>query len=644
MNNPKKTEKPSNVTLDSSILGEFMNAMYRLFRIGVYYPLGHSILDQALDGFLVILGSLASKKDAIRLEDDGKSLLLEGVPLENTLVFVDEFRQLMATLSVKSIDIDRNISREDLHYFVRVMIGVRSQGSTIQKFSSIEIPELPLAVTITRKEYLTREGASTDGYSDSAAKNLSTFFEALSGYGLTGEQIEQCRNLLSSLPVYMKRLTFKPGELPSVTWDDVALLLARAVKGKPQEKKSPLQGNLDVLASILHSLEQRAEDRKSRETINLLVSILRQPVPNQDLEQEENDSKQPAAGPNFQTVEVGVLQEFVDTNRLASSSLTKIQDIPTEQEALSVLLQVAQKPQSLSIQTRMMQFLHDAFETSPNDKTWEVLAHGVLTIVRQDDRTNLAIVLRMISDALRRSKHADPLEFFLRTLRLCRGREENLLWPFAVNELLISGSRVGTDSFQRLSGRLARLSLREMVRELPVLQSLEAFQHGRVAGTIFPEIAPSCYPLCAFLLKTQIAPRVEGQIIDGLKKNPDNEMIKAVAPVLDLSLPEHKTFLDRYLRQPKQRSIGEELKVLAGDIIVQGLSELPRELREQPWVEETIAATADFQGNGVRELLDRIISEKRFLVMSEWSSVCRKAAEEAMKRLRSKSTQRRRRT
>ena len=30
--------------------------------------------------------------------------------------------------------------------------------------------------------------------------------------------------------------------------------------------------------------------------------------------------------------------------------------------------------------------------------------------------------------------------------------------------------------------------------------------------------------------------------------------------------------------------------------------------------------------------------------MSEWSSVCRKAAEEAMKRLRSKSTQRRRRT
>ncbi len=629
-NDPDASEQSLEPASNPLVLSDFMNALQRLFRIGVYYPSGHAILDQATDRFLALLVSIAQERHFVRIEDDGHDLLLEKVRLDGARSFVAEFRRLLAALNITSIEINRDISREDLLAFIRRMIASRSLGVNSKQFASIEITDLPSSVSITHKQFLARENESKDGRLDAAARNLNAFYEALVGHGLTEEQIDQCRMLLTSLPEKMGKISVKSGDLPSADWDDVALLLAQAVQGKPLSTRSSSHGNLDMLASILSNLEKETQDRKSREAINLLVSIIRKPTVMEDVE--ESLSGRRSQGPPKATA--AELQKFTDKNRFSPAVLSRIQEVPTENETLSVLIQVAQYKQSLQNQTRMSQFFNDIFAAAPNEKTWEVLTHGLLAIVRTGNRTNLAVAIRLITEPLRRLGQGHSLAFFLRTLKICEGTEENILWPFAVSEILLCGSSGNIDTYRQLCVRLSALPWKNMVQALPVLQSLEAHQRGQIATDVFAEMSPSIYQLCAFLLRTSIGPLMGGYVVAGLKNSPADKLIKAVSPLLDPSIVEHKSFLDSYLRHPAKREPSDGIKIMAGNIIVERLTVLPQEQRDQPWVPETIGAMAEFQGTGGRELLNQIITKKRLFVIPEWPAACRRSAEEAMTNMR----------
>jgi hypothetical protein len=268
VNDPDPSGQPLDPANSPQIVNDFMNALQRLFRIGVYYPSGHAILDQATDRFLALLASIAHDRHFVRIEDDGHDLLLEKVMLDGTRPFVAEFKKLMASLNIIALEINRDISREDLLAFIRRMIASRSLGANTKQFASIEITDLPSSVSIIHKQFLAREGDTDSGRLDAAARNLNAFYEALAGHGLTEEQIDQCRMLLASLPAQMGKMSFKSMDLPSANWDDVALLLAQAVQGKPLSTRGSSHGNLDMLASILSNLEKETQDRKSREAIN----------------------------------------------------------------------------------------------------------------------------------------------------------------------------------------------------------------------------------------------------------------------------------------------------------------------------------------------------------------------------------------
>jgi hypothetical protein len=650
------------------ILSDFMNALQRLFRIGVYYPSGHVILDQATDRFLALLRSLAQEKHFIRIEDDGRSLLLERIRLNDSQSFIADFRRLMASLSITAMEINRDISREDLHVFIRQMIAGRAQRANSKQFASIELADLPAAVNVTRKEFLARESSLGEGRLDAVTKNLNAFFDALASHGLTEEQIDQCRLVLASLASRMEKisgksdslsygkisvkpedlsirnLSVKPedlrvenklvrsDDLPYANWDDVALLLVHAVQGKPLVSRSSSHGNLDMLASILSNLEEETQDRKSREAINLLVSIIRKPM---HYEGDTGEGKPPG---HLNLILAGAtiaeLQEFADKNRLNKAILLKIQEIPTENETLSVLMQLAQSKLSLHNQTRISQFLKDIFAAGLKDKTWDILTNGLLAIVRAGNQANLTVAIRLVTETLRCLGNAESQALFLKTMQFCLGTEENILWPYAVNELLACGTGGNIDNYRQLCVRLAHLPWKDMVQALPVLQNLDVFQRGQVAPDIFTEMSPSIYPLCAFLLRTSMAPQIGGGVVAGLKNSPADRLIKAVVPLLDLSLPEHRIFLDSYLRHPHTKEPTDGLKIMAGNIIVERLTILPQEQRGQSWIPDTIGAMAEFQGSGVRDLLNQIVTKRRMLLIPEWPSACRKAAEDASKNLR----------
>lgn len=622
---------------DPATLNEFVSSLQRLFKIGIYYPKGHAILDKATNRFMLLLAALAGDNPAVIIQDHGNTLMVEGVDIDPNHPFVQELKSMLSTLGITAITIAREITTKELHVFVRKMLSFKAKIIAAKQFARIEVDQFPLSIDVKLKEFLAREdGSISDDSSGQATENISSFIASLSSYGLKEDEINQCRELLDSLPSRLSESDVDLSLLPHASWDDVARLLARAVnfdkKGDDDiRNRVTTHTNINALASILRKLEKETKDKKSQQSINLIVSIIRRPLSDAELEIAEDEDVGGRIFPDKPSMTVEQIQEFTSKNRLHPRILQSIPEASEKDETLSILMQLAQYDQTLHTQIRMQQMFREILSAKLSKTKWEVLSSGLHVIVRQGKKARISSTVKLLVEPLRKSKHENSLHLFFLTTQLCDVNESRTLWPYVVNEILVNGSNVDQQSYQYLCQFAANLSTEEMLSELPQLQLLESYQDNTIASDIFTSVPRRSYPFFAFLYKTDIAPFIGERLLGGLRRNPPDWLSKAVVPLLDLSQQEHKVFLYSYLRQTAQTSLPAALKNVAAKIIAASLPELPEEKREESWVQHTIGAMAQLQTSETRALLNQIAREKKLLFIPEWPAECRKAAEQALR-------------
>ncbi len=610
-----------------------MNSLQRLFKIGIYYPSGHVILDKATDRFMKQIVEVAGDNKAVKMQVFSNTIILEGIQLDPEQPFVRDFNTMLSTLGISTLSIDKQISMRELHDFIRKMLAYKAKIKNVKQFTQVEVSDLPISISVEQQEFLSRGGSQER--SAESTENLETFVESLANYGLNESEIHQCRTLLDSLPKKLARSDIDLDDLPYASWDDVAHLLARAIRGgKGVDKDGKLtlvsQSNINALASILKKLELDTQDKKAREAINLLVSVIKKPLPGSDDSKPINLDDQKKVFPKTPYIDLVELQKFANSQKVNPKVLAKIPDSTTDNETLSIMLQLARFEQPIANQIRMQQFARETLSGRLSEKTWDILSGGIHTIAQDGNINRLAQTLRVIVEPLRQSKYGNTLQLFQSILKLCGEKEAAIIWPFLVNELLVEGSTKDKIMYHQLCQNAARVANTHMMAALPQLKNLEAFQEYKIASDIFHAVSPSCYPLFAFLFKTDIERYIGERVIGGLRRNPRDWLIKAVAPMLDLNIQEHKLFLYSYLRQASQKVITESLKKIATQIITVALPALSQERRSEQWVENTIAAMAQLPAESTNEVLREISGKKKLLFIPEWPSSCRKAAEIAL--------------
>ena len=623
----------SESTVDTIALNDFMNSLQRLFKIGIYYPSGHVILDKATDRFMKQIAEVAGDNKAVKMQVFSNTIILEGIQLDPEQPFVRDFNTMLSTLGISTLSIDKQISMRELLDFIRKMLAYKAKIVNAKQFTQVEVSDLPISISVEQQEFLSR-GGSQERKTDST-ENLETFVESLANYGLTETEIQQCRTLLDSLPKKLARSDIDLDDLPYASWDDVAHLLARAIRGgKGVDKDGKLtlvsQSNINALASILKKLELDTQDKKAREAINLLVSVIKKPLPGRDEDQQTKLDEPKKVFPKTPHIDLADLQDFANSQKVNPKVLVKIPDSTTDNETLSIMLQLARFEQPIANQIRMQQFARETLSGRLSEKTWDILSGGIHTIAQDGNINRLAQTLRVTVEPLRQSKYGNTLQLFQSILKLCGEKEIRIIWPFLVNELLVEGSTKDKIMYHQLCQNAARLANAHMMAALPQLKNLEAFQEYKIASDIFHAVSPSCYPLFAFLFKTDIERYIGERVIGGLRRNPRDWLIKAVAPMLDLNIQEHKLFLYSYLRQASQKTITESLKKIATQIITVALPALSQDRRSEQWVENTITAMAQLPAKSTFEVLREISGKKKLLFIPEWPSSCRKAAENAL--------------
>ena len=630
-----RQEKSSQTFIDPATINEFVNALQRLFKIGIYYPSGHDILDKATDRFIGLLIRLAGDNPSVTLQEHENSLILEDIVVDNKLPFVQEFKSILSTLGISALVFDRGITIEELHEFVRKILFFRSKVLTTKEFIQVEVLDLPHSITLVTKEYLARKGGSiSDSSGSDAAQNLDSFIQSLSQYGLSREEIGECRTLLESLPERIAKKDLDISSLPYATWDDVAKLLARSVKAGKNTQVDARDtvgafADIHALSSILTELEKGAKDSKTRDSINFLVSVIKKPITDKDGKKADSALKKPVfpENPDFSIEEI---QSFTTKNKPHPRILAQLPDVPATNETLTILLLMAQHPQPLQNQIRMQQYFREILSGQIQDKTWLILSGGLHNVLLTGEHALIRLAIKLVCDPMRRSQYANPIYLLALTNELCNKAEYMNLWPYMVNELLANGCKGDPAAYQKLSESASRISEGEMISVLPKLQELDSFQDNVIAPDIFAGLTPASFPLFAFLLKTQAGPLVGDRVIGGLRRESPDWLIKSVVHMLDFSVQEHKLFLYSYLRQAAEAKMTDELKMTAAKIITQHLPALPEDRRSELWVADTISALAELNTTETMELLEQIASGRKLLFIPQWPSECRKAAETAI--------------
>ncbi len=634
------SETPSK---DSFALHEFMSSLRRLLKVGIYYPSGHIVLDKATKRFMSQLKQIAGEKPCVEFKIFNNNVTLEGIELDPEQPPVKEFNDLMTTLGVVGMKIDRQISMPELHTFVRRILYYRSKTINSKQFTQVELDDLPHSIEIERLEFLSRGDSSLAQNAPETSENLHSFISSLTQHGLSEGEIQQCRTLLESLPEKLAKSNLQIADLPSASWDDVAGLLTRALRSGQLQKTDGKKGlssgaNINALTSILRKLELETEDSKSRDALKLLLTVIHKPSEQKPLE--NGAAEETLSLPTFPdkpTVSISKIQDFASNLKLDPKICAKISLSSQNNETLSILMQLAGHAQSMPAQIQMQKLIRTGVTVPLSEKSWKILSGGLHTIIRSGNTTRLSATIRFLVEPLRTSLHGTTLQLFFHTIKLCNTEEQKLLWPYVVNEILVEGSSKDKIAYHQLCQVAARFSAQQMSAMLPELSALEAFENNKVAPDIFHAVSPSCYSLFAFLYKTKIERSVGERIIGGLRRNPRDWLIKAVAPLLNLNQQEHKLFLYSYLRQaPQKKEISVALKKIAARIIFETLTTLPQERRNEQWVENTIAALSQLPGEKTVEVLTQIAGAKKMLFIPKWPAACRTAAQTSLSAVKGK--------
>lgn len=617
---------------DAYTLNEFMSSLHRLFKIGIYYPSGHATLDRATDRFMSQLEQLAGDKKEVAIQAINNTIILEEIELDNEQPAIKEFNILLSTLGISTLYINRLISMAELHDFVRKMLAYKAKVLNAKQFIQVEVTDLPHSITIEQYEFLAKNDRTARN--DGSVDDLDTFVASLTSFGLNDGEIQQCRELLDSLPEQLTQSKIDIGDLPLASWDDVAGLLAKAVKGErggdgSGSSMKKHQRSINALSSILKNLEQETHDKKSREALNLLVSIIKKPTAGKEQQPVEEELSL-GIFPDKPDISIERISEFVANQKLSPQVCQKIPNSSPRNETLSILMQLAGSELPLPSQIRMQQLFRETLSTTLTEKTLNILSGGMLHLAQQEKTTRLAATIRLMLDPLRRSTGTGSLALFQATIKQCGTKEKLLLWPHVVNELLVQGSQRDKIAYQQLCQFAARLTKEQMSAALPLLRDLEAFQETRIASDIFHGVSPAGYPLFAFLLTTDIDRYIGERVIGGLRRHPRDWLIKAVVPLLDIKEQEHKLFLYSYLRQAAQKKLSSSLQKIATQILTTALTSLSQERRSEQWVAGSIAAMGQLPATSTAEVLRQIAGAKKMLFIPQWPAPCRTAAQKAL--------------
>lgn len=621
--------------LTPQLLVELTHSLHRIFKIGNYYPAGHKIVDQATESFSIILKKVAGTNRTVLFEIKDNKIFVEELLVKSSSKASEEIYTILDDTGISSIQIDREITVREMLLFVQVLLTHRAQSKSARNFVISELStKMPDSIKIKTKKFLVDESSVVDQLNiESSQQELELVFQALTKEGLSQVQVDQCRNLLDSLS--KSYVSNKPAnsDLPAFTWNDVQNLLVNVIKKTFQPEKqdhdSLVHNDVNALATILSNLEQSSEDEKSKESINLLLSLVKKKEVKSTANTPKNTPRKADQAP---TLSVEQIQQYVNKAKLKPALLKKLPRADKTEE-ITVLFQLLQHKQEDDATQRSKFFLRDILSSPLNQKEWQSLLDATKYFFDTDNHDRLNTILPNILLQLRASEYSSSLHFLQELSEPLTKSHYSFLWPAIVNEIVAVGLTKKPKAYMALSAKAASIPPKEMMALAERLIQLDTFQEKVIAQNVFLPTHKPSFLLFSFLLTTPLRQLLLTSIAPLLQKHPPDWLGEIAFPFINVLEEQHVNFIQNYLANVNSTTPPQVLQIIAGELLITHLPVLPEDRREEPWVSKTISACGKLRVDGVYEMLGSITNTKKMLFLHDWPTECRLAAEGALKQL-----------
>ena len=624
-------------------LVEFLETLHRIFKIGTYYPEGHAVLDRAADHFQHNLQKITEAKRSAAIELKGEVMLVEGLEVTAVSPPITELKKLFRDSGIGRLEIERFITLAELLQFVRTLSLYRSQLLSVKQFTKARIVGLPSTIRIIQTEFLVDEVSLFGGGRNiEDGRGLDSVFHMLEERGLDRQQIAQCREFMNTLARKFEDDPIKLQGMPAIGWEDVLKLMTKMVTSVPVFEEGTGKvfphNDLSVLSAIFNGLRQELDDNDSRDAINLLVTAFHRGhlAGRSETDEVEEDTKKSLQSKDRGTdMTIREIQAFV--HEKAETGLVEKNEQVGRYEELAIILQLLQFPQKTGAGEGIERSLRAILAAPLSPRMVDVLIKGLVHLAECGAKGRLRAAVDIIVLRLRSMKTYSSLPFLVILCRQLQPSCIELLWPTMINELLAVGRQADQPRpFTELARIAAGIPVKAMRDQSLELEGIASIKEGRIANDIFDPELKMAYPIYAVLLESSRRMQVAARVLDNLRAAPQDWLIEAVAPLLDPAQPQHMQFIHAYLTVAQQQRYPVGVQIMAGKLVVERLPMIDEAARNEPWVAKTIMATTQVQVEGTRELLQKILVERKLIVVPKWPSPCRQAATQALKRLKRK--------
>jgi len=203
------------------------------------------------------------------------------------------------------------------------------------------------------------------------------------------------------------------------------------------------------------------------------------------------------------------------------------------------------------------------------------------------------------------------------------------VWPFTVNDILLGMTWDDPLAMLALYGAVSRVPVAGNSQIRYKLENLSALREGILADDIFDPPPPLLFPVLHLLIGTSLSPVLGPLLHDHLLALQTHPLSVVMLEAAAEYHPGNRVVYMAILEQGVRGRLTARMLELGPRMLSLALLRLPPGERSEPWLAGAIEWLARLAPESAAPVLEKIVSEKKLMVIPAWPKHLREAAEKA---------------
>jgi hypothetical protein len=611
-------------------------ALARLLSIGSYYTPEHARYQEVTRTAHAEIRNNLFGKPTLEIECSTEGMYVHDIFIEGNQRETSRVFELLNELNIGLLEIDALATTNELHEAVTTLRQHRVTNAGAKDYDETEIEGLPDTIRTTSQSLYVRTKDRTAAPEGTRPKAASADHYVIPDANLVatveGQKLE--REFLGIISGIM--LSGDPTQLMNLENDEArSKVLASWVSDSSihaikviMEALKETNSDPMVMEHLIGHAQAALEMTGDPQLVELVFSHLRKEIGVKGDKPKPKDPKKRTVKYAMTPEEMnGIIDEL---NEVAAPP----DDLygPSTADCLGICSQVLCSSPTDSVAQGISSTIFRILSVTelPEDDL-RVSVHALTTILETGSRENADLVLPMFFSPLRKlhPQHLGPV--WLRVWKsLEKTDHKHLAWPYLVNELLLGIRWDNPTQELALFESLSRVGVGDGEKMLARLEKLEALKNKTMEADLFHAPAPLLYPVHIVLLGSTMAREHGPKLHERLSHQRANRLANLLVSIMGGYRKSNRLIYQAILEQGVAERVTPKLQELGCRLLKTTVANLKPFMRDDSWVREAITWLGKLDPKRSKAFLNKIIKEKKYLVLPVWPAECRQAARDAL--------------